>query len=264
MMNMISQQFEELARMGVWDFLINMSGSDLNLRDIDDLALALAPYRGHNFFAFHGNVRNENLENDQGLCWEAWYECDGFTYNVTRTGGQPPAEVLKIKTTSQWATLSRDLVEHLLDQESHPHIWRTFDFHMQTSVIPDESYLSTFALNSKMRDKTHHVGLYWLKRFSGQTRYNLCKHLGDADFCGQGPSDIDSTDLGEVADMTHRYFFARKFETSNIKDEVRAMALRMSDGEYYTMLNKYLPKQVIHQLLQNAWRYLRYRCKVAQ
>ena len=131
--------------MGVWDFLINMSGSDLNLRDIDDLALALAPYRGHNFFAFHGNVRNENLENDQGLCWEAWYECDGFTYNVTRTGGQPPAEVLKIKTTSQWATLSRDLVEHLLDQESHPHVWRTFDFHMQTSVIPDESYLSTFA-----------------------------------------------------------------------------------------------------------------------
>ena len=252
------EQFEELARMGVWDFLINMSGSDLNLRDIDDLALALAPYRGHNFFAFHGNVRNENLENDQGLCWEAWYECDGFTYNVTRTGGQPTAEVLKIKTTSQWATLSRDLVEHLLDQESHPPIWRTYDFHMQTSVIPDESYLSTFALNGKMRDKTHHVGLYWLKRFSGQTRYNLCKHLGDADFCGQGPSDIDSTDLGEVADMTHRYFFARKFETSNTKDEVRAMALRLAEGEYYTMLNKYLPKQVVHQLLQNAWRYLRF------
>ena len=251
------EQFEELARMGVWDFLINMSGSDLNLRDINDLALALAPYRGHNFFAFHGNVRNENLENDQGLCWEAWYECDGFTYNVTRTGGQPTAEVLKIKTTSQWATLSRDLVEHLLDQESHPPIWRTYDFHMQTSVIPDESYLSTFALNSKMKDKTHHVGLYWLKRFSGQTRYNLCKHLGDADFCGQGPSDIDSTDLGEVADMTHRYFFARKFETSNTKDEVRSMALRMADGDYYTMLNKYLPKQVVHQLLQNAWRYLR-------
>ena len=251
------EQFEELARMGIWDFLINMSGSDLNLRDVDDLALALAPYRGHNFFAFHGNVRNKDLTQDQGLCWEAWYECDGFTYNITRTAGQPTAEVLEIKTTSQWATLSRELVEHLLDQESHHHIWRTYDFHMQTSVIPDESYLSTFALNSPVtRSKTHHVGLYWLKRFSGQTRYNLCKHLGDADFCGQGPSDIDTTDLGEVADMTHRYFFARKFSTADTGDSVRGMAVKMAGGEYYTMLGKFLPRQLVHQLLQNAWRYL--------
>ena len=94
-------------------------------------------------------------------------------------------QVLEIKTTSQWATLSRSMIEHLLDQESHSQTWRSFDFHMQTSVIPDESYLSTFALNSPMKSQTHHVGLYWLKRFSGQTKYNLCKHLGDADFCGQ-------------------------------------------------------------------------------
>ena len=69
------------------------------------------------------------------------------------------------------------MIEHLLDQESHSQTWRSFDFHMQTSVIPDESYLSTFALNSPMKSQTHHVGLYWLKRFSGQTKYNLCKHL---------------------------------------------------------------------------------------
>ena len=108
--------------MGLWDFVINMSGADLSLRNVDDLALALAPYRGHNFFAFHGNVRNEDLTKDQGLCWEAWFECDGFTYNVTRTAGQPVASVLEIKTTSQWATLSRPLVEHLLDQETHAEV----------------------------------------------------------------------------------------------------------------------------------------------
>ena len=87
------EQFEELSRMGLWDFVINMSGADLSLRNIDDLAMALAPYRGHNFFAFHGNVRNEDLTQDQGLCWEAWYECDGFTFNITRTAGQPIAKV---------------------------------------------------------------------------------------------------------------------------------------------------------------------------
>ena len=87
------EQFEELSRMGLWDFVINMSGADLSLRNVDDLAMALAPYRGHNFFAFHGNVRNEDLTQDQGLCWEAWYECDGFTFNITRTAGQPIAKV---------------------------------------------------------------------------------------------------------------------------------------------------------------------------
>jgi len=38
---------EELARMDVaWDFAINLSGSDLPIRSMEDLALALAPHRG--------------------------------------------------------------------------------------------------------------------------------------------------------------------------------------------------------------------------
>ena len=247
--------FEELCRLGLWDFILNMSGADLALRNVDDLSLALAPYRGQNFFAFHGNIRNLDLTKDQGLCWEAWYECDGFTYNVTRTAGQPTSETLEIKTTSQWATLSRSLVEHLLDQQTHSPAWRTFDYHMQTSVIPDESYISTFAINSRMKSETHHVGLYWLKRFSGQTKYNLCKHLGDADFCGQGPTDIDKADMGEIADMSHRYFFARKFTTSDTNEESRLMVNRMSGDEYYKLLKKYIPKQILYQLMQNAFHY---------
>ena len=247
--------FEELCRMGLWDFIINMSGADLALRNMDDLSLALAPYRGQNFFAFHGNIRNADLTKDQGLCLEAWYECDGFTYNVTRAGGQPTSEILEIKTTSQWATLSRNLVEHLLDQKTHSPVWRTFDYHMQTSVIPDESYISTFALNSQMKPNTHHVGLYWLKRFSGQTKYNLCKHLGDADFCGQGPSEITQADMAEIADMSHRYFFARKFPTSQTNEETRLMANRLSRDEYYKLLKNYIPKPILSQLMQNAFHY---------
>ena len=147
-------------------------------------------------------------------------------------------------------------MEHLLDQASHSEIWRSYDFHMATSVIPDESYLSTFALNSPMRSNTHHVGLYWLKRFSGQTKYNLCKHLGDADFCGQGPSDIDNSDLAEIADMTHRYFFARKFPTAKLDEESRQIANKFSRNDYYKNLKKYIPNQIVHQLMQNGLRYL--------
>jgi len=38
-------------------------------------------------------------------------------------------------------------VEDLLDQEKHPEKWRKIHFWMQTSIIPDESFLPTFALN---------------------------------------------------------------------------------------------------------------------
>jgi hypothetical protein len=41
-----------------WEFAINLSGADLPLRDVDDLAWALADFRGHNFFAFHGFGKN--------------------------------------------------------------------------------------------------------------------------------------------------------------------------------------------------------------
>ena len=40
------QGFEELLRMGIWDFSFVISGSDLPLRDIDDMAAMLAPHRG--------------------------------------------------------------------------------------------------------------------------------------------------------------------------------------------------------------------------
>ena len=35
--------------MGIWDFTVTLSGSDLPLRDVDDMAAALAPHRGTNF-----------------------------------------------------------------------------------------------------------------------------------------------------------------------------------------------------------------------
>ena len=38
--------FEELVRMGVWDFSFIISASDLPLRSVDDMAAMLAPYRG--------------------------------------------------------------------------------------------------------------------------------------------------------------------------------------------------------------------------
>lgn len=65
------ESFEELLRMGSWDFAVKLSGADLPLRDVDDLAATLAPYRGVSFVPLFGQ-RNEDMAADQGLVWDVW------------------------------------------------------------------------------------------------------------------------------------------------------------------------------------------------
>ena len=42
-------------------------------------------------------------------------------------------------------------------------------------------------------------------------RHSLCRHLNDADFCGQGPGFVEPGD--PLKFEAHRHFFARKFPT---------------------------------------------------
>ncbi|KAK7077132.1 hypothetical protein SK128_007441 [Halocaridina rubra] len=67
------ESFEELLRMAPWDFGVKLSGADMPIRDIDDLAAALAPYRGYSFVPLFGQ-RNKDMNADQGLVWDIWYE----------------------------------------------------------------------------------------------------------------------------------------------------------------------------------------------
>ena len=65
----------------------------------------------------NANVKkNGTADHDLGLYLDAYVTCDGFTYNVTRMAGPPPPEELKLRSASQWAILSRDFVEDLVDQ----------------------------------------------------------------------------------------------------------------------------------------------------
>lgn len=65
------EAFEELLRMGVWDFAVKLSGADLPLRDVDDLSATLAPYRGENYVPLFGH-RNRDMKAEQGLVWDVW------------------------------------------------------------------------------------------------------------------------------------------------------------------------------------------------
>ena len=64
---------------------------------------------------------------------DTYYSCEGFTYNITRHGGSPDSEQIKMASASQWSVLSRHLVEDLLDRKKHevsPNLktWKKYNF----------------------------------------------------------------------------------------------------------------------------------------
>ena len=72
---------------------------------------------------------------------------------------------------------------------------------------------------NKMREKFfflsfYSLNLHWLKSFNLLNAYSLCRHLDDADFCGQGPDLIQNGD--PIRLESHWFFFARKFPTKDI------------------------------------------------
>ncbi|KAK7077130.1 hypothetical protein SK128_007439 [Halocaridina rubra] len=52
--------------------------------------------------------------------------------------------------------------------------------------------------------------------------------MEDTDFCGQGPGPVEETDMNEMMESSHRYFFARKFHTHSSTHITRITALKCS------------------------------------
>ncbi|XP_069183933.1 uncharacterized protein [Procambarus clarkii] len=246
------EAFEELLRMGVWDFAVKMSGSELPLRDVDDLSATLAPYRGYSFLPVFGQ-RNKDMNADQGLVLDVWHGCEGYVYNVTRAGGQPYPEEIPIHTGSQWAVMSRDLVDYSVTWSRRNSRLNRWHFHLQTSIVPDESYFPTVAMNSPYKNRILPLGFHWLRRFEGLNTIFLCRHMEDADFCGQGPGPIEEENLKEMLEASHRYFLARKFYTHDINHSTRKKIAEHVRTNYYQNLKRHLPAALLQQLTHLAF-----------
>jgi hypothetical protein len=61
-----------------------------------------------------------------------------------------------------------------------PPAWRKYSFLVHSLAIPDEFFISSFAVNSgRHSNRTHNVGFHWLKSFSGAApRHSAEWHLG--------------------------------------------------------------------------------------
>ena len=242
--------YEELLRMsGDWEFAIYMSGADLPLRDVEEMALTLAPYRGHSFFGnFDNDYQNRGPPkdlNDMGMHADACWTCDGFTFNVTRANGPPPFTEIRLRGASQWATLSRSMVEHLLDQTTHSTAWKRHMFRFTTIGISDEFMVSSFAVNSKLQAKVHRRWNLVMAFFQNRNAFNLGRHLDEADFGGQGPGHFSMDEYQARLESNNLQLIARKFPTSDTEDPVRKQVL-------YDVLEKPLEMRASNSDLLNS------------
>ncbi|XP_068202337.1 uncharacterized protein [Palaemon carinicauda] len=249
------ESFEELLRMGPWDFGVKLSGADMPIRDVDDLSATLASYRGTSFVPLFGQ-RNDNMKAEQGLVWDVWHGCEGYVYNVSRGGGQPYPEEIPIYTGSQWSIMGRNMWDYAVTYSRRSNVINRWHYHLQTSIIPDESYFPTVAMNSPYASSCRPLGFHWLKKFEGRNVINLCRHMEDTDFCGQGPGPVEESDLIEMMESSHRYFFARKFHTDTPTNPIRIKVAEHVRTNYYQNMRKYISKALQRQLGRLAFQNL--------
>ncbi|XP_071793295.1 uncharacterized protein [Asterias amurensis] len=238
--------FEELLRMGAWDFVINLSGSDLPIRDVDDVAAMLASARGFNFMRQNGNW---NDRSDKPTDFTVWYGCGGHVYNVSMRGRRP--SWTDMHSTSQWGVFSRDFVELVVGHNRGDKM-DSIQFFCMTSIIPDESFMASMLKISQYKDTYIHNNLHHLKSFARKDDRGFCRHTEDIDFCGQGPGTFEVEDIDTIGHLAHNLFFARKFDGA-VTNPVRLYALELSSGKYYSDLRKkYISEGFLRQLVSLA------------
>ncbi|XP_038070880.1 uncharacterized protein LOC119739847 [Patiria miniata] len=238
--------FEELLRMGAWDFVINLSGSDLPIRDVDDVAAMLASARGSNFMRQNGNW---NDRSDKPTDFTVWYGCGGHVYNVS-TRGRRPAWT-DMHSASQWAVFSRDFTDLVVGHKRGPKM-DSIQYFSMTSIIPDESYMASMLKISPYRETYIHYNLHHLKSFARKDDRGFCRHTEDIDFCGQGPGTFEAQDIDTIGNLAHNLFFARKFD-GVVTNPVRLFALELSSGKYYSdLLKTRITEEFVRQLVTLA------------
>ncbi|XP_033125227.1 xylosyltransferase 2-like, partial [Anneissia japonica] len=216
---------EELARMGVWDFVINLSGSDLPFTDVDDLAAMYASYRTRNFI----NAREtwkERSPSKKDI--SVWHACGDHVYNVTSRG--PPPTWSTQLSASQWFILDRGFATTVIDQNHRSRRLNKIQFFQQTCIVPDESYLSSMLFNSAFRNTYvfDHSRLYRFPKSPFDKR-GLCKHSSDIDYCGQSPINIAQSNIKLFKYYSRIYNFGRK-HPYNISHPTRKAAINTVRG----------------------------------
>ncbi|XP_077992130.1 uncharacterized protein LOC144446252 [Glandiceps talaboti] len=237
--------FEELVRMGAWDFIINLSGADLPIRDVDDVAAALAPARGHTFLRKNGRWRDRK---NKATDYTVWYSCDAHVYNASYRGDRPVWA--DMYSASQWGVYGRNFAEFVVSPD-RGYLINNLQYFAQTCIIPDESYMMSNLMISDYRSTYLPGHLHHLKNFDSRDEFGFCRHTEDIDFCGQGPGIFEPADLPKLKTFSFDAMFARKFD-HDPRNQVRKEVLEWVDKGFYESMDVKIGRSTIREIIHKA------------
>ncbi|XP_073968810.1 xylosyltransferase oxt [Rhodnius prolixus] len=188
-----------------WDFIINLSESDLPLKTNEQLVEFLTANSDRNFVKSHGREVQRFIQK-QGLD-KTFVECDTHMW---RTGDRTLPNGIVIDGGSDWLALSRPFVEYLATSTTDPLLQGLVSLFRHT-LLPAESFFHTSLRNSpycrSYVDNNLHV-TNWRRRLGCKCQY---KHI--VDWCGCSPNNFRAEDWQRLQATENKpVFFARKFE----------------------------------------------------
>ncbi|KAL1517259.1 hypothetical protein ABEB36_001046 [Hypothenemus hampei] len=207
LLRMLRSCMFELLQMTAWkwDFILNLSESDMPVKRIEKLTKFLSANPNRNFVKSHGREVQRFIQK-QGLD-KSFVECE---YRMWRVGNRKLPLGIQVDGGSDWVALSRDFVQYVSDPRPDDLITGLLKVFNHT-LLPAESFFHTVLRNSKFCntyvDNNLHV-TNWKRKLGCKCQY---KHV--VDWCGCSPNDFTSDDWAKVLNTQLRsLFFARKFE----------------------------------------------------
>ncbi|KRX39213.1 Xylosyltransferase oxt [Trichinella murrelli] len=209
LLKMFLSSADELLQLSSdWEYLVNLSESDMPLRPVDELASLLGNCNGTSFLRSHGDTTVAFVRR-QGL-GKLFVECDNHMWRLAER--QLPKGV-RVDGGSDWLILHRSLVAYAAHEHDDQLVSGLRQF-FQNALLPLETFFHTLAQNSPFCDRIVNSNLK-LTNWHRKRGCN-CQHLHVVDWCGCSPNVFRMADWDRLRKVTKGgsglQFFARKFD----------------------------------------------------
>ncbi|CAH8584049.1 unnamed protein product [Schistosoma turkestanicum] len=199
-----------------WDFVINLSESDMPIRPNHELVTYLSHNRDKIFLRSFSHTGQSFLRN-QGF-GQLFLECDSYVWHL---GERSIPSGIILDGGSDWMILPKIFVDYVIYSEAN--LLRDIKEYFRYSLLPVESFFHTVAQNTHFCTSVinHYLRFINWKRPQGCG----CKYGSVVDWCGCSPLTLNGPkDAKFLCELTGKclkpdyrlqpLFFARKFDST--------------------------------------------------
>lgn len=203
-----------------WDYLINLSESDLPLKSIFELEDYLSSRSLSNIYLKFNNLSGHAFIKKQGLD-QSFYQCEQRMWGLGKR--RLPFKII-YSGGSDWFALPRKFCDTISSDMDNPQglvksLLNVFNY----TLLPVESFFHTLALNTKHCD---HIVDSNLRITNWNRKQDCgCQHKEVVDWCGCSPVVYRWADLSrlEKTKTMDSLFFSRKFDPTISSSIIQAV-----------------------------------------